>query len=228
MRRMAAVMGVVAVVGVVMACGDLGPGGEPVAGTVTVRVAQASQSADTLAIDLDGIIVAGLVPGQVTRLGGVQRGPHVIKLIPPGSMGSGVARAFTANDYDTLLVVARDSGSLIVPAILADTGAIVPPGKSKVRWIHAAALAPAIDIWRTQPDWPAPPYRVMFPFAYGAVSPYLQSDPGQWTTFVTPADQTDTLYTHPAFTVADGKRATVIIMDSSAAGGITAIVVNED
>lgn len=227
MRHIVAVVGVVAAASVAAACGDLGPGGEPVAGTVTVRVAQASQSVDTLAIDLDGIVVAGLAPGQVTRLGGVQRGAHVIKLIPPGAGGSGVARAFTANDYDTLLVVARDSASLIVPSILADTGALVPAGKSKVRFIHAAALAPAIDIWRTQPDWPTP-VRVMFPFAYGATSPYLQSDPGQWTTYVSPADQTDTLYSHPAFTVADGKRATVIIMDSSAAGGITAIVVDED
>ena len=224
MRR---ILAVIAGAAMVVACGDLGPGGEPVAGTVTVRVAQASQSVDTLAIDLDGIVVAGLVPGQVTRLGGVQRGAHVIKLIPPGAGGSGVARSFTANDYDTLLVVARDSASLIVPSILADTGAIVPAGKSKVRFVHAAALAPAIDIWRTQPDF-GTPVRVMFPFAYGAISPYLQSDPGQWTTFASTANQTDTLYAHPAFTVADGKRATVIYMDSSAAGGITAIVVNED
>ncbi len=112
-------------------------------------------------------------------------------------------------------------------AVTDNNGAPTTVGKSKVRFIHAAALAPAIDIWRTQPDWQTP-IRVMFPFAYGAQSPYLQSDPGQWTTYVSPADQTDTLYAHPAFTVADGKRATVIIMDSSAAGGLTAIVVNED
>ncbi len=110
-----------------------------------------------------------------------------------------------------------------VSAVIAPTGALVPAGKSKLRVTHSAGLAPAIDVYRTQPDFPSL-VNVMFPFDFGAVSPYLQSDPGTWTVVVTPDNSTDTLYASGPIVVPDGERVSVVLVDSTASGGISAVV----
>jgi hypothetical protein len=114
-----------------------------------------------------------------------------------------------------------------VPTVLADTNAIPVAGKSKLRVIHSASQAPAVDIWRRQPDFDTL-VRVQFPFPYRAVSPYILSDPGDWHVTVSHENLTDTLYASGAITVADGKLVTVIVVDSSASGGITALIVPDN
>jgi hypothetical protein len=72
----------------------------------------------------------------------------------------------------------------ISAAMLADTGAWVPGGKSKLRVVHLAATTGDMQIWRRQPDAPAG-NPIMTPLAYGAASQYLQSDAGVWEVWLT-------------------------------------------
>ncbi len=201
-------------------------GGGPAA-TGLFRVVQAVGSATSIAVRVDGNLLATLAAGSVSAPTAVAAGHHTLTLTPTGGGTQASTHDLHVTEGTSLTLVARDSAGFVVPAVLADTGAIVPAGKSKLRVMHAAALAPALDIYRSQPDFPSL-VRVMFPFAYGAVSPYLQSDPGTWDIVVTPENQPDTLHHSGGFTVADGKRVTVIVMDLGAAGGITSIVVADN
>jgi hypothetical protein len=93
-------------------------------------------------------------------------------------------------------------------------GAILPAGKSKLRVVHLAANAGAVEIWRTQPDF-ATPTHILTPFPYQGASPYLQSDPGNWEVFVTPAGATTHIATTDAVAVPAGERRTVVLLDSA-------------
>lgn len=207
-------------------CGSgTGPGGGQ--GTGLIRMVQAVGSAPSVAVRVDGNLLLTLAAGTVSAPTAVAAGPHTLTLTPTGGGILASTHDIQVTEGASLTLVARDSSGIVVPAVLADTGAIVPAGKSKLRVMHAAALAPSLSILRKQPDFPDF-VNVMFPFAYGAVSPYIQSDPGTWQVLVTPENQPDTLHLSGAVSVGDGTRVTVIVMDSSAAGGVTSIVVADD
>ncbi len=209
--------------------GACSSGSEPVLPPASglLRVVQAVGSSNSVAVRVDGTLLLTLAPGTVSAPTAVAEGHHTLTLTPTGGGTQASTHDIHVTDGASMTLVARDSAGIVVPSLLADTGAIVPAGKSKLRVMHAAVMAPAIDIYRLQPDFPDL-VTVMFPFAYGAVSPYLQSDPGTWDIVVTPEGQPDTLHHSGGFTVADGKRVTVIVMDSSAAGGIISLVVADN
>ena len=210
-----------------MACGDSstdeGNGG-PTANLVAV---QALQSAATVRVTIGGHSIVTLAPGTVSATVPVPAGTTSLQLQPSGGTATGSTRSVTFEAGQRYLLVAADSSGVAIPSLVADTNSIPVTGKSKLRVIHAAGLAPPIDIWRTQPDFPTL-ITIMFPFPFGAVSPYLLSDPGDWSIVVTPEGQTDTLYATGAFGVGDGKLVTVVVMDSTAAGGISAVVVQDN
>jgi len=202
---------------------DEGNGG-PTADLVAV---QALQSANTVGVSIGGNPVLTLSPGVTSALVSIPAGTRSLQLTPSGGTAAGSIRTVTFEAGQRYLLVAADSSGVAIPSVLADTNAIPVAGKSKLRVIHAAGLAPAIDIWRTQPDFPTL-IRVMFPFDFNAASPYLLSDPGDWSIVVTPEGQTDTLYATGPFTVGDGKLVTVVVMDSTATGGISAVLVRDN
>ena len=210
-----------------MACSDSstdeGNGG-PTADLVAV---QALQSAATVRVTIGGNPVLTLSPGVTSAVVSIPAGTRSLQLQPSGGTAAGSTRTVTFEAGQRYLLVAADSSGVAIPSVLADTNAIPVAGKSKLRVIHAAGLAPAIDIWRTQPDFPTL-IRVMFPFDFNAVSPYLLSDPGDWSIVVTPEGQTDTMYATGSFTVGDGKLVTVVVMDSTATGGISAVLVRDN
>ena len=130
--------------------------------------------------------------------------------------------AFTANDSLTIFTI--DSSSIINPWVLSDTGAVVPPDKSKLRVAHFAGTAPLVDMWRTQPDWQQF-ITIMFPFRYQAASPYLQSDPGVWRVLVSTETRqanipvlTDTLLLSDPIDIPAGESRTVIVLDREGGG----------
>ena len=77
-----------------------------------------------------------------------------------------------------------------------------------------SANAGSIEIWRTQPDFSTGTH-IMTPFPYKATSPYLQSTPGPWEVYVTPAGGTTKLATTGVVNVPDGGRRTVVLLDSA-------------
>ena len=176
-----------------------------------LRVINASQSPMTVLVD-GRVVAQGLTVASVSNALAIAPGAHEVRLQTAG--GATAALTVQASAGQTVTTVGAPSGAGLAAAVLQDTGSVVPAGKSKLRVAHLAAGAPQIDVWRTQPDFQTP-IRVMFPFAYQATSPYLQSDPGAWEVWVTPVGSTTRLATTGSITVPSGERRTVVVLDSA-------------
>jgi hypothetical protein len=215
---------------VAAACSD-GPTPLPVVAGAVLQVVNGAKSAGPLTVYVDGAKVGGTVsPGAASGALPVFPGTRTIELRSAG--GTGFTRTATFLEARGVVVVGLDSAGRITPALLSDTNAIVPAGTTKLRVAHMAQSAGPIDIWRTQPDF-GTPIRVMFPFRYRDVSPYLQSTPGDWRVMVsdtvpaaTPnAPMPDTLANSGLIPVLAGTSRTAVVVDK-AGGGVTVVVVD--
>ena len=166
-----------------------------------------------ITVKVDAVTVFTSVgQGLGTAFHGVTQGTHTIRIEQALPTARATEEDINFAAGDTLTVVAIDTSGTLGTGVLTDTGVVASSGHSKLRVAHYAANAPAVDIWRTQPDF-ATPTRVMFPFPYGAVSSYLESTPGNWTVFVTPEGQTDTLVGLGPIPIGDGESWTVYLTD---------------
>lgn len=111
-------------------------------------------------------------------------GQHQVKVVPAGTAASAGGTTVTLRAGDTTRVVVIGTPSALTPVALGDTGAVPVPGKGKLRVSHMAANAPAIDVYRTQPDFGSF-VKFMDPFPYQAATPFITSDPGNWVIRVT-------------------------------------------
>lgn len=111
-------------------------------------------------------------------------GQHTVKVVPVGTPPSAGGATVTLRANDTTRVVVIGTPTAMTPVALGDTGATPVPGKGKLRVSHLAANAPAIDVYRTQPDFPSF-VKLMDPFPYQSSSPFLESTPGNWVIRVT-------------------------------------------
>ena len=201
----------------------------------TLRVIQASQSTAALDVLVDGsVVVSGLGTGTISSAVPISPGQRTIEVKPSGGTKSPtpLQLAVLADSQYTAVVV--DSSSVLNPVAVTDTGGIPAAGKTKLQVANLARLAGPIDVYRRQPDFDAL-IDLMFPFAYGAVSGYVQSDPGDWQVLVAtesrvggvPPDvpQDTLLIVDPVTLVAD-QAVTVVLVDDPE-GGIGAVVVQE-
>lgn len=165
-----------------------------------------------LTVKVDAVTVfTGVGQGQSTAFHGVTPGTHTIR-IEQGLPARATEQDISFAVGDTLTIAVIDSSGTLGTGVLTDTGVVASTGHSKLRVAHYAAGAPAVDIWRTQPDF-ATPTKVMFPFPYLAVSSYIESTPGDWTVFVTPEGLTDTLVGLGPIPIGDGESWTVYLTD---------------
>jgi len=111
-------------------------------------------------------------------------GQHQVKAVPAGTAPSAGGATVTLRAGDTTRVVVTGTATALTPITLGDTGAAPVPGKGKLRVSHLATNAPAIDVYRTQPDF-ATLVKFMDPFPYQAASPFIESTPGNWVIRVT-------------------------------------------
>jgi hypothetical protein len=202
---------------------------EPAAPTTTpttaLRVINAADGPVDVLVD-GQTLLRRLAPGAVSARIGVTADQHAVQLRQASASTTSASVAVTASTGRTALLYARSVGGSLAATALSDTGAAPVAGKSKLRVVHLAANAPAIDVWRTQPDYTTP-IRVMFPFAYLAESNYMQSDPGAWEVTVTrEGEAAPVLATSGPITVADGGVRTVVLLDAPN-GGIKVEPVDE-
>jgi hypothetical protein len=111
-------------------------------------------------------------------------GQHQVRVVPAGTAPSAGGTTVTLRAGDTTRVVVTGTAAALTPIVLGDTGAAPVPGKGKLRVSHLATNAPAIDVYRTQPDF-ATFVKFMDPFPFQAASPFIESTPGNWVIRVT-------------------------------------------
>ena len=184
---------------------------DPNAPNAAVRVINATNSLVDVLID-GQTVVHGLMIAHVSDRLNVSAGSHVVRLV--GSAGSSAQVQVVTSTAATRTAVVTPSGSSLSATVLADTGALVPAGKSKLRVAHLSPNAGSIEIWRTQPDFQTPSH-IMTPFDYLATSPYLQSEPGSWEVFVTRPGSTAKLATTGPVQIPSGEKRTAVLLDSA-------------
>lgn len=215
--------------------GDPGDGNEgqaPPPRTAAIRVLHTVVGVPTIDVLVDdSVVVAGLVSGMVSQFVPLPDGGRSIGFRASGTAAAVPTHVITLAVGDSLTILTIDSATVLNPWVLTDTGAVVPPNRSKLRSLHLADLAPAIDIWRTQPDW-GTPITFMFPHNFRDITPYMESDPGDWTVLVSSRQRqngvpvlTDTLLLTDTIPVPAGESRTVIILDRSG-GGLTYQVID--
>jgi hypothetical protein len=111
-------------------------------------------------------------------------GQHTVKVVPVGTPATAGGTTVTLRAGDTTRVVVIGTPTAMTPVALGDTGAAAVPGKGKLRVSHLAANAPAIDVYRSQPDFPSF-VKLMDPFPYQSSSSFVESTPGNWVIRVT-------------------------------------------
>jgi len=202
-----------------LACSDSGGPSGP---TATMQVIHTIRNVAAVDVLVAGQTALSNVPYGETRSAAVPAGNQEVTIRPAGTTGTESASmvSFVAGGTVTMLTV--DSLSIINPWVLTDTGSVVPADKSKLRVVHFAASEPTLDILRTQPDWETP-IGVMFPFNYQESSPYMQSDPGTWSVFVSSwsggvPELSDTLLATGPIEVPAGESRTVVILDGETSG----------
>lgn len=218
-----------AVTAVLAACGSSTPPECCATAAGGVRIVNAY----TVPIDvrIDGnLVISSLVPGTVDTAS-PPAGSHTLTLQPVGP-GVAISKPLTlsAGAVNTIAAVRSTTGAL-ASAELDDTNSVVPAGATKVRVLHLAPNAGALQVYRTQPDFPQP-VQWQFPFTYqpdptSLSAPFVQSTVGTWEIHVwqTPADSTgwSTAPIKVVLPLQSGEKRTVLILDKTG-GGIRAEV----
>jgi hypothetical protein len=218
-----------------VSCSGNGDGTGPGSPTGTLRVIQAAESTATLDVLVDGsVVIVGLAAGSISSPVSVPTGMRSVAFRPVGGATSPhqLQLAVAADSAYTAVVI--DSSTVLNPIALTDSGGIPAPGKTKLQVANFASLAGPIDVYRRQPDFEEL-IDLMFPFAYRAVSGYVQSDPGDWQVLVAtearvggapPDVPQDTLLLVEPISLAAAQAVTVVLLDK-VGGGIDAVVVRD-
>jgi len=189
-------------------------------------VSVANGTGSPLSVKVDGVdMLAAQIPAGVSRVMMIAEGVHQVQLVDAVDNGIVVSMRSSADTARTLVAYPRiiaGAATGISTSVLADTGTIVPAGKSKLRVAHLAANAGNVEIWRSQPDFPSGVH-IMTPFPYQATSPYLQSDPGTWEVWLTAAgSQVRTVSSGP-IQIPSGERRTVLLLDGASGPRFTVV-----
>ena len=176
-------------------------------------------TSETLDVLFDGdLLASGVAVGEVVPAPeGVPSGPHVVRFRRPGVDSADVTITVAAGVVSSAIARTTIEGTLFAFE-LSDTGSAPVAGRSKLQVVHLAETAPALDVWRTQPDFQEPT-RVMFPFPLGAQSNYIESEPGNWNVWATAEGSTaPVLAATGSFTIQGGQVWTVFLLDEPGAG----------
>jgi hypothetical protein len=195
--------------------------------TAAIRVLHTVTNVPSVDVIVDGnVVLTALAAGSASAFIPVADGDRSVAFRATGTSGTVAAHTLTFAVGDSITVLTIDSATVLNPWVLTDTGGVVPANRSKVRALHFAENAPPIDIWRTQPDWQTP-ITFMFPHGYREITPYMESDPGDWTVGVSTLERAggvpvlgDTLLMTGNIAVPAGESRTVIVFDAPG-GGLT-------
>jgi hypothetical protein len=185
-----------------------------------VRVVHASPDAPSVDVLVDDAPVLSAVPylgasGYID----VPAGSRNVKVNAAGTsttvIDADVALA-TGIDYT---VIAGGLASDIEPIVLEDDRSAPSSGNVKVRAVHGAPSAPAVDIYVTAPGADivaATPVLTGVPF--GAASDYLSVPAGDYQVRITPAGSKTVVIDSGSLTLAAGQVRTAIAVDSPGGG----------
>jgi hypothetical protein len=126
-------------------------------------------------------------------------------------------------------VIASGLVSAIAPLVLQDDNTAPTAGNVRVRAIHGAPSAPAVDIYVTAPGADlATATPVLTDVEFGQVGDYLEAPAGTYQVRVTPAGTKTVVIDSGALTLASGQVRTAIAVDAAGGGAPFGLLLLED
>jgi Domain of unknown function (DUF4397) len=200
------------------ACDDddnTGPEGE-----ARVRVVHASPDAPSVDVLLDDAEVLSDVPYlAASDYLAASAGDHNLKVNAAGTATTVIDADVTLADGTDYTVIASGLVAEITPIVLVDDNSTPAAGNARVRAIHGAPSAPAVDIYVTAPgaDLEAAVH-VLTGVAFGDVADYLEVPAGDYQVRVTPAGTKVVAIDSGSLTLESGQVRTAIAVDASGGG----------
>lgn len=201
------------------ACDDdddnTGPEGES-----RVRVVHASPDAPEVDVLLDDAVVlsdvAYLAASDYLE---TSDGDHNLKVNVAGTTTTAIDADVTLTDGTDYTVIASGLVAQIEPIVLEDDNTAPAAGSVRVRAIHGAPSAPAVDVYVTAPGADlATATPTLAGVEFGDVSDYLDVPAGDYQVRVTPAGTKTVAIDSDALTLAGGQVRTVIAVDAAGGG----------
>jgi pimeloyl-ACP methyl ester carboxylesterase len=215
----------------IVVAGVLGPaaalaqpdGAPPTAGFATLRVVHAAPDAPNVDVYLDGERLLGNLPfGVASGALPAAAGDHDLALVPAGeSLSQSVL------EIDDVALAADRSYAVAAIGLLADLDARVfevdvaplAPDQARVRLVHAAPDAPAVDV--AVADGPVLAAGV----AFGEASAYAAVDAGVYDLAVRPTGSSEVALALPNTAIDPGAVYDVFAVGEAADGSLSTLVV---
>ena len=180
-----------------------------------------------LDVYVDGNLQTGTVAGRsVSTAISVPAGTRSIELRPTNQKIGGSTVVVAIVDQTQTILAAVTVGSTLQTELIPDSSSTSVPGVSRVRVLNLASNVPALSVWNTRPDAPAPALLVS-PLLSNSISRFVQGSPGSWEFRVwdatSPVTTWDGAVTRLVFDVASGEVRTVVIFDNG--GGLRLLAV---
>ena len=211
------------------ACGDDDSTG-PDEGDARVRVVHASPDAPSVDVLVDGAVALSDVPYlAASEYLEVPSGDRNLRVNAAGTATTVIDADADLAEGQDYTVIAGGLAETIEPIVLADDNRAPASGNVRVRAIHGAPSAPAVDIYVTSPgvdlttETPA-----LANVEFGQVADYLEVPAGTYQVRVTPAGSKTVVIDSGALTLASGQVRTAIAVDAAGGGAPFDLLLLED
>ncbi len=220
---------VLAATALTAACGDdddnTGPDGE-----ARARVVHASPDALNVDVLVDDAAVLSDVPYlAASDYLELSAGEHNFKVNAAGTATTVIDADVDLTDGTDYTVIASGLAASIAPIVLEDDNSAPASGNVKVRAIHGAPSAPAVDIYVTAPgadltdETPA-----LSGVDFGDVSNYIEAPAGDYQVRVTPTGVKVVVIDSGTLSLEAGQVRTAIAVDAAGGGGPFDLLVLDD
>jgi uncharacterized protein DUF4397 len=199
-------------------------------GQARVRVVHASPDAPAVDVLVDNTEalsdVSYLTASDYVELAD---GAHNVKVNAAGTSTTVIDADVDLTDGSDYTVIASGLIEAIEPIVLEDDNSTPAAGTARVRAIHGAPSAPAVDIYVTAPgadlDAASP---ALSNVAFGDVADYLEVPAGDYQVRVTAAGTKTVVIDSGALTLASGQVRTAIAVDAADGGAPFDLLVLND
>lgn len=202
------------------ACSDDGDNTGPEGGA-RVRVVHASPDAPAVDVLLDDAEVLGGVPYlAASDYLDAPAGNRNLKVNAAGTATTVINADLNLMDGTDYTVIAAGPVQSIEPLVLQDDNSAPAAGNARVRAIHGAPSAPAVDIYVTAPGADlAGTTPLLTNVSFRDVADYLEVPAGDYQVRVTPAGSKTVVIDSGTLTLASGEVRTAIAVDAAGGGG---------
>ncbi len=185
-----------------------------------VRVVHASPDAPNVDVLLDNSEVLSDVPYLASSAYlETSAGDHNLKVNAAGTSTTAIDADVTLADGTDYTVIASDLVAQIAPIVLQDDNTAPAAGNARVRAIHGAPSAPAVDIYVTAPGADlATATPVLTGVEFGDVADYLEVPAGEYQVRVSPAGTKLVVIDSGPLTLESGQVRTAIAVDAAGGG----------